>query len=106
MIAVTLYLCLIRFDSLLLCVHPITPVPYDQVRTVRSNCDRTVVWSPIDSIRTRSIYGLIGLSAQTSPTRRWFMTNDLRLNTIEAQVRKLEDKPVDVNLGFDLHLLK
>lgn len=33
------------------------------------------------------------------------MANDLRLNTIEAQVRKLEDKP-DVNLGFDLHLLK
>ena len=80
-------------------------VPYDQVRTVRSHCDRTVVWSPIDFIRTRSIYGLIGLSAQTAPTRRWFMANNLRLNTIEAQVRKLEDKP-DVNLGFDLHLLK
>ena len=89
-----IFVCLIRFNSLLLETHLITLVPYDQVRTVRSHCDRTVVWSPIDFIRTRSIYDLIGLSAQTSPTRRWFMTNDLRLNTIEAQVRKLEDKPV------------
>ena len=101
-----IFVCLIRFNSLLLETHLITLVPYDQVRTVRSHCDRTVVWSPIDFIRTRLIYGLIGLSAQTSPTRRWFMANDLRLNKIEAQVRKLEDKPVDVNLGFDLHLLK